>query len=807
MSVIYKSFDSSEFLFENIWKEFPNIISRQDADGSMVINSLLISSKQFCDLQNKKFFSVKNLSQGSFGAVGIIQTNSGEHGALVYSWNPFDSTQEPTYFNVKVVIKIGLNNNVSEITKLSFSTIGLTDPLSDMVFGSMLGHLYDLGVSPFVSKYFGNYICENNTTSMIIERADIELFDMVRANKLTEIELEIILYQYIHSLYTIKKCFGMVHFDSHLRNIMLKDLKSLDNDYLYQGKSLDRVKYFLLETGVKRNGLPVIVALPRIKYLVKIIDYGCMLACLDRSEVKRLQRDLRIQTRQDYFDKIGAGIAIAKARESPSYANTVDLMFTILNVYSLGIKVKNSIAVNVADKVSRNVFGQSIKAYIGTDPKYIIKNDDWFMRVHDCGITLPHYSDLKFLCKGIINGCPTKIEATFGVPGTNFTNQQVLIVTMDKNINLNEVFHSNIYLSTNEFDLDNQYRRFMVNINKFHEDRIQTCDFICEIKKHYPEISKQIVLDEVKIYNEDNFVLLDIEKPYISKPKSYNIGISNSLIANSKPLKVKSKFLKFKRSPKEIKCSMKPFNQSKDYNDLVISVGRRPEDNIPFGFTMIKKSNTFLFKPFSNAYNGRMAVLSSSDGKNMTLETYGDFIERHFTAPEVFVDNRIAEVTQRPIFPLRLKDNYTYEWAITIGPILIEEGKPIFTNDSILDKTPGGGWMFVKENVNSQYGIPGVNDSNELQSHLVLIERKEGISLLLVDGSEFRSPGVDRVDLTTICQNIGANNAVCLTSGLSTNMTIRNSSNETDDSGDTNMISASKSPITLPPSFEIGFKF
>ncbi len=60
-----------------------------------------------------------------------------------------------------------------------------------MIFGSMLGHLYDLGVCPFFTKYFGAYLCKNEKTSIITEMATIELRKLISRIEIMELHKNI----------------------------------------------------------------------------------------------------------------------------------------------------------------------------------------------------------------------------------------------------------------------------------------------------------------------------------------------------------------------------------------------------------------------------------------------------------------------------------------------------------------------------------------------------------------------------------------------------------------------------------------
>ncbi len=95
-----------------------------------------------------------------------------------------------------------------------------------MIFGSMLGHLYDLGVCPFLQSILERTCAKMKKTSIITEMATIELRKLISRNRnygiAQKYPLSVInlLFQYVYGLFIMKSYYGMVHFDTQHRNLM-----------------------------------------------------------------------------------------------------------------------------------------------------------------------------------------------------------------------------------------------------------------------------------------------------------------------------------------------------------------------------------------------------------------------------------------------------------------------------------------------------------------------------------------------------------------------------------------------------------
>ena len=180
----YKYFDDADTFLANLIEFFPSIYGTlTDNELDTEINNLILptltKSAEFCTSIQNGVINTRVTGQGGFGIVGDFQITEDQENQKVYaiivSIKPTGSL-EPFY--VPVIIKTGhqdkqISFNASVVVDLPITEfphssgvqrkikiIAISDPITEIVFGSMLGHLYDLGLCPFYAKYFSAYICE-----------------------------------------------------------------------------------------------------------------------------------------------------------------------------------------------------------------------------------------------------------------------------------------------------------------------------------------------------------------------------------------------------------------------------------------------------------------------------------------------------------------------------------------------------------------------------------------------------------------------------------------------------------------------
>lgn len=792
---MYKSFDSSQFVFETLWREYPNMLT--SIENNIIKNKILNSSKEFCELRKKKYFYLKYLSEGGFGDVATIGINNKKIKAAIFS---IGRNGKNNLFYVDTIIKIGKQHVKSRIYENYDFGLSITDPLSDMICGSVLGHLYDIGVCPFITKYFGSYMCDNNEISMISEKSDFELrsvLSLERKNRITPLELKNILCQYSYCLFILKSYFGTVHFDSHLRNIMLTDISC--KDYFYQGINLRNVKYFLFEIDNEN-----MVCLKRTNYLLKLIDYGTMSFDFNQSKQQRFRKNLRIETDFDDIRKIGAEEALVLSRTNSSYANTVDIMFTLINLYEyfakgldlISSKQLNEEYIAVIDNFTNNLLGISMTRFIEKNPQFKIKKMlngeyDWFMRNHSTGIS-EGYEDPIFFLKTLLSLCDKTYHITCPFKNTKHYGKKIKVHSYD--------FLEGIIDQENTLLLTHNLSDYDLLFNKF--EKILEFNEKCVYSKHFCEI--------FELFDQDPYESFKSEKLIESNE---NLKIVLRISNNNPKYSKENSWLNLNPVPKnkigtqieEVRLFLielhKFFNVEVGMEDpmiksngLKIPIGNFVNFNgpKPLGYFASEKhlymSPTKLYYP--NAYNPYLSVLFF-DGK-LNIEKYNDFIGRHKTRiTQHYINKNKVENINVIDKPIILKSGNKYKWAVTIGPILIWDYKNVFDiNAKSEDILYGNSSEYIfKGNGPGYYSM---TDSFELQPHLLFVQTKNRSGFIFVEGSGFLTPGLDRPSLVKLCENLKFQYAVCIASGIALNIIFKNKN-------------LSKSPVNLTRGSSLDF--
>ena len=306
---VYKKIDSIERIFANFWEIFPNLTVGTFNDN--VIQPFLQKSIEFCNLKQNGTINIvgRLLGAGGFGNVGPLGiTEDGNileemYGIIVSRKE--NLSFEPFY--VPIIVKTSnqpklIDNNWTTESLDGNYIISIPDPLSEIIFGGMLGFLYDSGICPGVSKYFGSYGCpvRDNyySISIITEQSNLTFFSLLTRQipsnmPLFNPEMMInFLFQYVYTIYVSKYYLGFSHFDTHLFNIMFTYLHNneinIPNqtpiDYVYKGEKINNKKYILIKYPGLLNGRETYIAIKNNGLLLKIIDYGICTSYLNHSQ-------------------------------------------------------------------------------------------------------------------------------------------------------------------------------------------------------------------------------------------------------------------------------------------------------------------------------------------------------------------------------------------------------------------------------------------------------------------------------------------------------------------------------------------
>jgi len=396
-SPAYKKFNQSDRLLERLWMIFPlldahpELVSQANQTNQIILlnnlNSLItkdikIQSNEFCKLINNKKLKFPNLASGGFGTVNDFKIDEDEEGqdikAIITSIKQ-NGGFEPFY--CPVIIKIAKESTTVDwgISKNSITNvveIQVVDPLTEMVFGSMLGHFYDLGICPFYSKFFGIFSCNNDNMDMEIpieisndrkfylasEKSTIELREFINPSNNTARFLKIndnpdillnIIFQLIYSIYVGKYLIGFTHFDLHHRNMLIThtDERVLDKNemkdygkinkpiqYIYQGKDMKDIEYIIMNSGRKStNGNSIVVVIKYNGLMCKMIDLGACASFMSSADESKYKRDYTFVTKK--MSQNGSQLAYKKCypkntnkaldKSTSSIRNTTELIYLL----------------------------------------------------------------------------------------------------------------------------------------------------------------------------------------------------------------------------------------------------------------------------------------------------------------------------------------------------------------------------------------------------------------------------------------------------------------------------------------------
>ncbi|GHV49474.1 hypothetical protein AGMMS49579_01250 [Spirochaetia bacterium] len=577
----YKKIDTISRLLEDMWSLFPNIITDQDINIQRgIITPMINRSVEYCDLLNKNIIKVQVFAKGGFGIVGDVfmdedSTNQPLLGIII-------STKRQGGFEtfyVPVIVKIYQTETqptwfISKLhVNLNIKGLFISDPLSEMVFGGMLGHLYDLGICPFFTKYFGSYICKTTRKmSIITEKATYELKYLLSRNNTKNILKHPLifinlLFQYIYTLYIMKIYYGMIHFDTNPRNIMVKVINNstlLENaeDYIYQGENISKKPYFLFQTPYfdKNNQkVPLFICIKNTGLLLKLIDYGVCASFFDRSVFSNFKKGISISSALTDFKLINAtnafehSVFLNTTSETLAYSNTVDFMFTFNNVWEHLYKgldisaytekidqtavVENNEILNIFNTFTINFMGKSIMEHLNENPnQQVLKQNGkyaWLSFNHDVGLTDIKFASPLSLLKNLLNCCPFSKILNLNFIENNFDNVKAKVFYFEPNL-----LHIDTLTNDNCMLLTNTSTEYIKKFNQFNSwikasNALETCKVNCnnlmseKLKNSYKHLTQKKLFNPTPlIISKDNEVIKNILYTYYhiqGNPKAKNL--------------------------------------------------------------------------------------------------------------------------------------------------------------------------------------------------------------------------------------------------------------------------------------------
>jgi|694.fasta_scaffold63654_2 hypothetical protein len=432
----YKYFDYANKFLSRLWKIFPSLygVRAQKPEQGVLINPMS-NNDEFCTLSRDGIINKYWLGEGAFGEVYTIQIDEDDYSQEIYAivvsinrqggYVPFyisvvlKNSRDQTINNVefshiRVNAQICTNNEPADFYNLSFY-----EPMPEIIFGSMLGHLYDLGIGLFYSKFISVFSCDN-MSRIIMEKSDYTFNKILKKGnsehpwrcyiqKDPDILINLI-FQLIYAIYVGKKELGFTHFDFHSANAMIilinrsviDDIYS--NPYTYQGENLSTKKYILFEAGIPdQEGNPILIAINNNGLISKIIDYGLCATYLYASENEKFKRPLIISPSAQYLLESSNEQPFIDCANNQSIRNTMEIQYLINHIYS----IINKSGIDLADKPIIDQLNFFTREFYD-DPQYELEKHFPINKTINYGLDIPNFQNCKELLRGLIRFCERK---------------------------------------------------------------------------------------------------------------------------------------------------------------------------------------------------------------------------------------------------------------------------------------------------------------------------------------------------------------------------------------------------------------
>lgn len=421
MSVLKKDIDGVNRLLANFLSTFPSFVASTKGANIeyRVIIPLLEYSNEYCN-DFQRYIIKSKIGEGGFGAVSTIVYKNKRLLAhnLSYKLSPRDSPAWTPYY-MEVVVKRTKPQYL--ILRQKNNVYHASDMVMETLAGGFASNLFDLGIAPNLVKYFGNYVCKlpnskRYVSNMIISRASTELFKIV--DKVSRFDLEVILLQLSYTMTKLKEKFGIMHFDTHLRNLLITYVK---DNYKYNikkeqtvyvdGKSLEKVDYLLYQISGGRKKEYILVENTGI--FMNLADWGLSMVDFGYSDTNNFE-NIKVMPELGLIDQVDN---MREAVENVNGYGDVEYNFTCINIlYNLvqrgNKKLFNDIlpfimATSNMESVMKKKFGgKTVEQRISIAKK----TKKWFFSPRNVGTTPNKQNNLKAI--GRLMRCRKQIHST-----------------------------------------------------------------------------------------------------------------------------------------------------------------------------------------------------------------------------------------------------------------------------------------------------------------------------------------------------------------------------------------------------------
>lgn len=318
--------------------------------------------------------------------------------------------------SLRVVYKIStLDMNLNELRLNKEGVLRLPDPMSEIVFTTMVTTLYDKGVTPFVPRLMSAFSCnDGRRITMVYDQAQMSLGDVIYGigpgrkasdayRRKLNVNLPNAMIQVCHALYCIKKYYSLAHLDLHALNVLMTRMPDSPNAvgrFYFRNRDMSRKKYWMINVEDVTSTVAVYVLLPIWNtYKVHVNDFGY--ACrYDDQKMATSHKNLR----QTY----GGADALKSVLADRAVANTVDLCFLLTDLYRWATtnRLAPSSSDGMIDAISRACFGYTTAEMFENNPD--LNNPD---RQRNVGVSKNSYfNSHRYLLGAMARLCTVKMN-------------------------------------------------------------------------------------------------------------------------------------------------------------------------------------------------------------------------------------------------------------------------------------------------------------------------------------------------------------------------------------------------------------
>lgn len=254
----------------------------------------VIDDESFTYYWKLGLFAKTSISKGGFGLVYDIKCR----GLDIVSLS-----------NKSLVAKCNKNKINLEILNID-GVYAVDYDVSEIYFAALVAYIHRLKICPFICKYLSVNMVDDEYV-LLIQRYEWEILTFPHLSVDLVIQF---LFQLTYTVYILKLYLGLVHFDVHLRNVMITKSEHSFLIRCHEGKP---------------------IYLPSKGFEIRLIDFGFCLADLSESVDPFLKTNLKIAPINFKKQQRSLPSLFYSTRRSVSKMMTVELQYFMLHIYQL----------------------------------------------------------------------------------------------------------------------------------------------------------------------------------------------------------------------------------------------------------------------------------------------------------------------------------------------------------------------------------------------------------------------------------------------------------------------------------------